>query len=145
MILLPFENITYKTKLMKAEVRSRLNNMVEPRKMFRFSRGSSKPYEGTIEANGFDIKRLISYRNSFLPVIIGTIQSGISGTTIHVKMRMHISVILFSCVWCFFVGIAAFAFLPKVINGEEDWQTGLIPFGMLAFMYAITMGGFKFE
>ncbi|MHC5676375.1 hypothetical protein [Nostoc sp.] len=51
-------------------VLQRLNAFVGSTKAFRFSRKHA-PYQGTISESGFQISRIIHYRNSFLPVIQG--------------------------------------------------------------------------
>ena len=60
---LPVENIVYKTKLKEDEVITRLSDSIEPEKFFRlriFVSSSSKPYEGKITSNTFEIKRIIN-------------------------------------------------------------------------------------
>jgi hypothetical protein len=148
MKFLPAENITYKTKLKEEEILKRLSDNVEPEKMFRFGMffgGSTKPYEGQINRQEFDIKRIIGYRNSFLPRINGIIERDYDGMTIKVKMRLHVLVIAFLCVWCSFVGLACIIVLIHVLGSSEFNPMTLIPFGMLIFVYALTMRSFKYE
>ena len=148
MKFLPTENITYKTKLKDTEVINRLSDLVEPERKFRLgllSSGSTKPYEGQISGQTFDIKRIIRGRNSFLPIIKGIIQRDLNGTTITVKMRLHIFVMFFLCIWCAVVGLGCIAFLTKAFNNSKFDTTAIIPFGMLLFAYVLTMVGFKSE
>jgi hypothetical protein len=148
MKFLPTENITYKTKLKEEEIFGRLSDLIEPEKIFRFgifSSSSTKPYEGQINGRTFDIKRIIGYRNSFLPRINGIIEKEYDGLNIKVKMRLHIFVILFLCFWCGGVGLACIAILTQSIGNSEFNTATLIPFGMLLFAYGLTMGAFKFE
>ena len=149
MKLLPIENIVFKTKLKEDEVIKRLSNSVEPQKKSWsaiFGAGSIKPYEGQIYSNTFDISRNINYRNSFLPQINGVIEQGYDGTTIKVKMRLHVLVIVFLCVWCSIVGGPCLNILTQALTDNLVFQPmSLIPLGMLIFMYGITMGGFKYE
>ena len=148
MKLLPFENIIYKTNLSESEVIKRLNDSIEPEKTLRvnlFGNKSTKDYEGCISKQQFKINRIISYRNSFLPRIKGTIQTDAQGTSIHVKMRLHLTVIIFLTIWCGGVGAGFITFLSYSIVSNE-FNPG-IPgtIGMLIFAYTLTMGGFKFE
>ncbi|MEN7550521.1 hypothetical protein AAG747_21555 [Rapidithrix thailandica] len=75
---LPFENITYKTKLDSEEIQNRITEIIEPEKIFRKTGfwGSSnyKPYEGRVDGTSFTITRIIGYGNSFLPRIKGNIE-----------------------------------------------------------------------
>lgn len=148
MKFLPIENITYKTKLKEAEIFGRLSDLIEPEKTFRlgfFSSGPTKPYEGRINGSTFDIRRIISYRNSFLPRINGIIEKDYDGINIKVKMRLHIVVIIFLCFWCGGVGLACIAVLTQFFGQSDFNPATLIPFGMLLFVYVLTMAAFKYE
>ena len=148
MKFLPIEDITYKTKLKEDEIIKRLSDIIEPEKAFRFgifSNGSSKPYEGQINGQAFEIKRIINYRNSFLPKISGIIEKDFDGTTIKVKMRLHVFVIGFLFFWCGIVGLGCVAVLTQAIGSSKINPVALTPFGMLVFVYLLTMGAFKFE
>ena len=148
MKFLPIENLSYQTNLSVDEVMSRLSKYIEPKKAFRFGlfgKAATKPYEGQIIGHSFEINRIINYRNSFLPQITGVIEGNTTGTTIKVKMRMHIFVIAFICFWLFGVGIAGFAFLYQGISDSSYSLFTFIPLGMLLFLYALMMFGFKLE
>jgi len=111
----------------------------EPEKFFRIgwpSSANDKRFEGTLSADGFHVRRVIGYRNSFLPVIDATVRSGVSGSRIDVQMRMFWFVYAFVAVW----GIAA---LTIAVSAG---QIGLMiaPF-LLLFVYAMTMAGFWME
>jgi hypothetical protein len=147
MNFLPTENIIYKTRLKEADVVKRLGDIVEPEKGYRFGfgTGSTRQYEGQINGQMFNIKRIIGYRNSFLPRINGTIEKNYDGTTIKVKMQLHILIVVFLCVWCGGFGLAGIAILTQAFRSSEFNAMTLIPVGMLIFVYGLTMGGFKFE
>ncbi|MFT6502226.1 MAG: hypothetical protein ACJASQ_002352 [Crocinitomicaceae bacterium] len=146
---LPFENITYKTKLESEEALNRLGNVIEAKKTFRmtglFGSVNHNPYEGSIHGNSFKINRIIGYRNSFLPQITGVIEKDYSGTKIKVKMRLHTFVIVFLIIWVGIVGIACLSFLSMMFTSQDFQPMNLIPFGMLIFVYALVTGGFKYE
>jgi hypothetical protein len=146
---LPFENITYRTKLDSEEIIKRINDSIEAKKTFRilgiFGNSNHKPYEGNINGNSFNISRIIGYRNSFLPRIKGEIEKGYGSTSINVKMKLHPFVLAFMCVWCGGVGLGFIAFLNSSIEKETFEPTIFIPFGMLIFGYGLTTVGFKYE
>ena len=148
MKLLPLENITFKTQLPSDEVISRLDGLVEPEKGLRFSlfnSASTKPYEGQIYGQTFRMKRIIGYRNSFLPRIKGVVSTDYDGTTIRVTMRLHVVVLVFLCFWCGFIGLVCLGILSRLSDDAEGKLVDLVPFGMLGFAYALTMVAFKME
>lgn len=147
MKFLPLEKLIYKTHLNEEKVIQRLSEIVEPKKTFRsilFGSYAAKAYEGEISGQAFAIRRIIRYRNSFLPEISGSVGSDYDGTTITVKMRMNILVIIFLCFWCAVVVFVGIAFMAKMIATGFNFLE-LIPVGLLLFVYALTMGGFKWE
>ncbi|PYF74416.1 hypothetical protein [Pedobacter nutrimenti] len=146
MNLLPFENIYYKTKLKAEEVICRLNEHVGPEKPLLSSilvTGSDKPYEGEIYGKQFQIRRIINYRNSFLPRISGVVKEEAGETQIFVKMRLHLFVMVFLSVFCvFLIGISVLIFC-KEDGVIFPWT--LVPIAMLLFAFTMTVGCFKVE
>ena len=148
MKFLPAENIIYKTRLKPKEIIKRLADSIEPAKTFRFrlfGSNSAKAYEGQINGQAFEIKRIINYRNSFLPRITGSIEQEYDGTTVKVKMRLHVLVLGFLCIWCCVVGFFCISILSFIVRSREFSLPTLIPFGMLLFAYVLTLASFKYE
>lgn len=141
---LPFERIIYKTNLSEKEVVTRLSGFVEPKK-FGLGKNYIKEYEGSIYNNSFEISRVIQYRNSFLPQINGKIQNENNGTQIQVTMSLHAFVFFFLIVWCSFALIFFIGVSIKTIREKEISVELFLPLGMLLFVYALTMAGFKSE
>jgi hypothetical protein len=145
---LPIENIIFKTRLKEDEIIRRLSDCIEPEKTFRFSifsSASTKSYEGQINGSSFTINRILINQNSFRPIINGVIERDVDGLTINVKMRLHISVIYFLYIWYGGLGLGCIAALIQAFGNSAFNPITLIPFGMLIFIYAMTMGGFKYE
>ena len=146
---LPFENITYQTKLDSEEILKRINEIIEPERTFRlrgiFKKSNSKPYEGSIIGNAFNLTRLIGYKNSFLPRIKGNIEKDFGLTKVHVKMRLHPFVLVFMTIWCVVVSIAFLAFFTVSVGSGVFVSPILIPIGMLMFVYGLTTIAFKYE
>ena len=148
MNFLPKETLTFKTKLTEDEIKARLVQAVEPEKFIRsglFGSSNTKPYEGKITGSTFSIKRIIKYRNSFLPRILGSIERDIQGTSIKVKMRLHIFVLCFLFIWCSGALIGLFFMAKNVIanKGFDPWF--FMPIGMLLLVYVLTIAAFKYE
>jgi hypothetical protein len=153
MLLAPFERLTIETPLPPEEVRQRLAEVIEPRRMFRFFSGNHKPYQGELNDYRFEVTRIIHYRNSFLPVIKGEIRSGLGGSVIDITMHPHIFVIIFMIIWLGIAGSIFFgmlwAMLVAIWQSKGESLEGLVgilfPMGFLMFGYLLVMGGFKFE
>lgn len=151
MLLAPFERLTIETSLPPEEIRQKVADVIEPRRMFRFFSGEHKPYQGQLNDYRFEVSRIIRYRNSFLPVIKGEIRPDLGGSVIDITMHPHILVIIFIIIW---VGLTVSAFfwtfliaLVAVVqsNSTEGVVGILFPIGGLMFVYLLVMGGFKFE
>ena len=146
----PFERLKITTKYSADEAISRLANVTEPRRYFRWFATDHKPYEGKVEGYQFQISRVINYRNSFLPMIHGKVLPEMPGSSIRITMRPHGLVIAFMIFWLGSVGFFFLAMLVSFIssatqNNMGDLSMLLIPGGMFAFGYALILGGFKFE
>jgi hypothetical protein len=99
MKLLPYHRFSVQTHHPLTAVIDALEQYIEaPRLRSPFSRDHA-PYTGTLSAKGFQIRRIIRYRNSFLPQIHGQFESIPQGTVVHVRMSLHPFVIAFSLVW----------------------------------------------
>ena len=150
MKFLPFENITYKSRLSQEEVLKKLNEIMDTETVSTvfgiFSKNSaSKAFKGTIDGNSFQMTRVISYRNSFLPVITGVIEKDFGHSNIYVKMKPALFVIIFMSIWLGFVGVMAIGFLASMTNSHKFEPTALVPIGMFIFGIALIVGGFKAE
>ncbi len=141
---LPFERITYSTSFSQQEIIKRLSEVVEPKK-FSFRRKPVKDYEGSVDTNSFDISRVISYRNSFLPEIHGTIQKNNDRTEIQVTMTLNGFVYVFTIAWCLITSISFGFLLIKGIRDKGITLEFFIPLLMLLFIYGLTMICFKME
>lgn len=146
-LFLPFEKLTYRTKLSREEALAKLADNIGPEKPFGFGAtktASDKPYVGQCYGNSFDVKRAIGYRNSFLPIIKGEVGSDISGTKVHVTMRPSVLVLVFMAFWMTGVGVAC-VFTIFSTNKQDLSVFSFIPFVMLLFGIGMLYGGFKIE
>ncbi|HSY76498.1 MAG TPA: hypothetical protein VK890_06565 [Bacteroidia bacterium] len=93
MNFLPFENITYTSRLKEEEISKRLNDMISIPETWRpisFNFKPSKPFEGKIEGHDFEFKRIASNQAANLsrPIIKGKIENGLNELVIYIKMRL---------------------------------------------------------
>lgn len=146
---LPYENITYNTKLKEEEILNRLIKYTEPRQTFRFGISSErllKPYEGEIYKEHFNIKRVTSYRNNFLPEINGTIKTNINETQISLKLRLPNFVLAFVICWCGIALLMSVIMFVQTLHSTTLPKTGsLYPLAFLLFGYVFSIGMFKLE
>ena len=96
--------------------------------VFGFSEGNTY-FEGKVCENSFKICRCIQYRNSFLPLIIGTIEAHEYGSTINIRMRMAIPVIVFLVIW--FTGVLVGCLIVPFAG--FPMPAALVPYIMLVF------------
>jgi hypothetical protein len=150
--ILPFETLVYHSALSNEELINHLQNEIEAEKSFGLGAQKftySKPYIGKVYRSGFEIKRALNYRNSFLPLIKGEIKNDISGSKISVKMKLHDFVKAFMILWLGGVSIACLGGLYTLLfTDNADSEAGFfifIPFAMLLFGIAMVSFGFKAE
>ena len=151
-ILLPFEELFYRSKLTKEDLLLHLQNEIEAEKSFGFGVNNfsySKPYVGKIFNNSFEIKRAINYRNSFLPIIKGEIKEDINGSKVIVKMSLVELVKVFMIIWLGGVSVACIAVTYNILfNNGLNSEAGFfmfIPYVMFIFGIAMVGFGFKIE
>jgi len=145
MKFLPWDHYDIQTSLNREQVVELLGSEVEPKKWLRFSR-QHKTFEGEVTWQGFKIRRIIHYRNSFLPIVHGGFEQGDRGIDISVRMRLHPFAIVFSCFWFGFLGFGISMSGVGVISGKTEFSPFLLlPFGMVLFGWLLVSGGFWFE
>lgn len=144
MKFIPYYNYSVKIHLSPYEVQEILKKEIEPRKLFRFS-GVHSYFEGKISGCSFKISRIIHYRNSFLPVITGSINQHYAGSEINISFRLNIFTGIFMSIWFSGVFLAFLFTLPALAGSIQQGRPELhliIPSGMLAFGYALIYFGF---
>jgi len=153
MLFVPSEQFTIETSLTQDEVQQRLTEVIESNRMVRLPFSNHKPYQGEVGNDWFEASRIIYYRNSFLPIIKGTIESTLDGCVITITMRPHILVTIFSIFWFGMLGITLLSMLCGMLgnlwklNGTDTGVVPsiVIPLGLFVFGYLLITGGFKFE
>ncbi len=140
MWLIPFTQFEIKTSLKPRKVRQKLESVIDPRSYLRTTRDHAF-FEGVVEQNSFNIRRIVHYRNSFLPVILGNIQDKSDHTLIHIRMRLHGVVITFLIIWLLIVIFSGLAFDSALFsNPRLSIMLLLIP-----LIYAISIFSFHRE
>ena len=146
MSVLPYRQFELLSPLSAGDATTTLANAVEAKRWFRWGWGASEcPFEGTVTDSTFEIQRIISYRNSFLPLIRGTIAAEPPGSRISITMRLNAFVLVFMVVWLGGVAAGGVAIAIGVLTGRVEIVFLFIPVGMFLFGGLLTAGAFAFE
>src|SRR5262245_2784853 len=146
MPILPYERLTIETTLPIEEAQRRLADAVEPKRMLRWAWSTpTKPFQGTITGDRFEISRIIRYRNSFLPQIRGQIRQGYQGAAIDLTLQLHVLVLLFIAVWLAALGASVVVLISMAFGSGSSQIYSLIPAGMLVFVVLLCTLSFNFE
>jgi hypothetical protein len=107
----PFRRYQFSTPISTTHAAEVLQEIVEPRKTFRWRNPSGHRYfEGTVELDRFKINRIIDGRDSFVPTIEGQLQREGATTVVTLTMRMFWPTIVFcSC----FIALTSFGALTQ--------------------------------
>jgi FtsH-binding integral membrane protein len=144
MPLLPAERFVIDAPAAPDEVRERLSSAVV-RSRKASVRTPEAPFTGTMDANSFELRPVLGYRNSFVPTARGSFASGVAGTRIDVRLRMLPGVVLFMALWlslsaAFFIGMLVIAF-----RNPSRWWLPLVGIAFFAFGYGLMALSFSFE
>ena len=86
-------------------------------------------FRGKVKDDHFEIVRIISYRNSFIPLVVGHLSEDSNGTTVEIRMRMYLFTSIFMVVWMVGASVGAIVFFTlAVVRGESiGLLTPLLP------------------
>jgi hypothetical protein len=116
--------LVFETALGVDEVTRRLAREVVPPK-WQFRETRTQLFEGTFSDGRFHMVRLVRGRNSFRPLIDGSVTPGSKGARVDVVLRLH-PLVLGLCAVLFAVGA-----LVATVAGAESLTTGTTSPGWL--------------
>jgi hypothetical protein len=109
-----------------------------------FNKSRSKQlFEGIFEQDRFEIQRIITGQNSFLPQIKGQIHPDSSGTKLVANLKVHTFVIAFMLFWLTFVVFAFVMGIIGVINQGTNPLLLIFPLIMIGFGIGLVNYGFN--
>lgn len=147
MRLLPFERIRLLAPGPTAATMAKLQHQVgkdiwvpifqqRPRELFL----------GVVNVDTFRVRRNITYRNSWQPVLEGRVVDLGTATEIRVLFRLMAFPMVFTALW---IGLATLAALPltwRILEGGAEFRwTAIAVWAMPLFGYGLCMGGYTFE
>ncbi|WP_448703009.1 hypothetical protein ACFGVR_11715 [Mucilaginibacter sp. AW1-3] len=110
-----------------------------------FSQSYNTPFSGYVVNGTFEFTRNINYYNPFLPLIKGTTEACTNGSRVHVKMRLHLFVMIFICLWLGATGLFGIPIFIICLIHLNLATPALIPFGMFIFGSVVVTASFKYE
>ena len=136
-----FEKYTLSTDLPLAEVRQRLEANLEARQNLPFLvRNATRPYIGSLDQDGFVIRRVLHWHNSWQPITNGHFVNTPAGTIIAIRIHPHILPLLFMTFWTF---VIASVFIGAVF--AHALLFSLFPLGMLIAAHTLIIVNFNKE
>jgi len=137
-----FEKYTLSTTLPIAEVRQRLEATLEPGQNLPFlaRTATTRPYIGSLDTNGFVIRRALAWHNSWQPITNGHFINSQDGTTISIRVHPHIMPLLFMTFWTF---VSASVFIGAIF--AKALLFSLFPLALLIIAHALILVNFNKE
>lgn len=148
MKLIPSKKVLLVSPLSEEQVKGILKDVISPKKrsLFNFKEAKNNTFfEGFIMDNQFQIQRIITYRNSFLPQIKGQFKSSSNGTVISLNLKVQAFVLVFMSIWFSMVSVAFVATFIGVLTQNVQPFAILVPLFMLVFAFALVHFGFSKE
>lgn len=150
MILLPYDKIEIESQKTPEQVMEMIKDKTQVQEHLsftgiRFMQSESKTFAGEIKEDSFRISRIIIGRNSFLPVIQGTVEKATAGAKALITMSLSkITAVIMAIIFlaALFVAISPLfvdGFSPKNIDQLFVWL------GIILVIYAFMTVSFRFE
>jgi len=145
MNLLPSEQFVVETSATPTMVHDTLAGSIEPRRWLPAT-ADHKVFHGTLTPYGFEVRRVIDYQNSFLPVITGLIRATSAGSSVGIRMTLSPLVVLFGALWLGFVALTCVGVLIATVSGVVGLHPAqLVPFALLVLAPTFVWGNFRHE
>lgn len=140
---IPYDSFSIYTDLQPCQVIQRISQVTEE-DSFLLKRTGSCAFTGHIDTNTFKIAVCLSYRNSFRPVLYGSIKASGNGSLITIKQKLPLPVMIFMMIWFSFALLFMGTSLMAFIAGES-LTNFFISCAMCIFAYSLANGGFWLE
>jgi hypothetical protein len=138
MRIVPYEKFEIHTLKSRDQVIGILRLNTDGKRPGIFRQASDKCFWGSVFPNGFKLSPIITYRNSFLPVIVGRLEQD-DGTVVDVRMRLNGFTTVFMSFWLLmcmaFIAIGTVA----VAVSQGVASAMIVPFLMLIFGYGMML------
>ncbi len=147
--VLPYKKYTFHPPLSKEEIIINLKNSIDLERSFGFGGANikySKPYVGIVYGNLFEMKRVIDYKNAFIPQIKGEIIENENGIFVNIEMKLLGYIQAFLLVWFGFCLFFSSIILILAIF-KENINVSMVFFLLFMFVMGATIvySGFESE
>lgn len=149
MNLFPYKSYSIKTDLPPEEIERVLSKSIAPFKIARLffveEEINNESYHGKIHGGRFTIQRIITGRNSFLPIIEGRVFKTVKGAEIKIQMRLAVYTYV---IWFTIIGFLSYGLFEvvKLMILKQTFSAGsLILFCLLIFCYLFCLLSFNWE
>ena len=140
-----YSRLVIQTRVTSGEAEEILRKLVRPKLSFfhelNIPVDSGPPFVGWVEGNRFKFVRVITGRNSFLPIISGRVVAAEGGAVVQATLRLAHSVAIFMAFWMSAVTYGAVEGLPRAW-GKSDVMGMVLPLGLPIFGLVLTLSGF---
>ncbi|HTQ02819.1 MAG TPA: hypothetical protein VMI54_03140 [Polyangiaceae bacterium] len=138
---IPQRHVALDTRLSVEEVVASLSRAVAP----QGTRDSRRLFRGTVAEHGFELRRVIAYRNSFLPRIHGTIDGRGEKTRVALDMRLESFTQFFMGFWLLATVGGEFVTIGGALTGRLPAIAVLAPAVMFVFGWLLANVAFSYE
>lgn len=149
MNFLPYKNIYIISPLKPEDIQAALEKVVAPtisaKANWKYAVISEGYFLGYSFKGSFKFQQVLTYKNSFAPIIIGSTESYETGSRIHIEMKLLSFVKVFLIFAFGFLTIATASLLYSNIKDKHILPSSFIPLGMIVIVYLMTILGFNAE
>lgn len=135
------------TRLAPAECLEVIQQNTSPLKALSIFRADPKGrfFIGKVHAHGFVVRKVIDYRNSFIPIAHGVVKPIANGTEVTIVFKPHKVVSIFTVIWFTVLLSASVAMIVACIYKGIFEKEALLPCGMLVIASAVFYTAFNAE
>jgi len=139
----PFRKFEFSTRMSTEHAARVLEEIVEPPRKWGWPTSPKRGYfEGRVTGGRFKIHRIVYYRNSFIPIIEGSLRRDGLGTLVTLNMRLLWPIVF---VWSGIIIFLAWGSLAIESRLAGPFEARMLLFGMTSFIYLVATIPFTIE
>lgn len=145
--MIPFESFYLISPIKPGPALKEVAERIEPEKFGLLAGAPVTPFVGRVirYEDRFEIRRVIHYRNGFLPLVLGRVQRYGEGSRIQIRMRPPTFALVCFCIMLVGGSVGLFMELASWWESGQFQPGCLFVLFWLALVYALPTASFKFE